>query len=73
MVLARMANRQNVTYRALVSNVASMACGVGRAAESAFSNFGNTLSNRLRNVLFHEAAGNNKEIRATNNTLKHKF
>ena len=36
-VLARLANRQNVTYWALVSNIASMVRGVGRAAESAFA------------------------------------
>ena len=73
MVLARMANRQNVTYWALVSNVASMARGVGRAAESAFSYFGPTLSNGARRLLFHKVTGNNKEGRATNNTLKHKW
>ena len=46
--LARVANRQCLTHWALVSNVAAMARGVGRAAESAYAYFGNTVVNATR-------------------------
>ena len=73
LLISRTAHRQSLPYWALVSNVSSMARGVGRAAETAFAYFGTSLSQGARHRLFTKITGNNKDGVASNNTQKDKW
>ena len=70
-----MAHRRSLTYWdwALISNLSSMARGVGRAAETAFAYFGTSLSQAARHTLFSKITGNNKDDIASNSTQKAKW